>query len=130
MNIFEKTRELGLSEDDFVVVGGGVLTALGLVKWDNDIDMAVTPEVFESFRNQGWEQYEREGKGLLRHDVYDIGVDFGEWDLNDLKQDAFQLEGILFMSLQKLHTWKREASRDKDHEHIQIIEAYMKQHND
>lgn len=130
MDIFEKTKELGLPEDDFVVVGGGVLAALGLVKWNNDIDMAVTTETFATFKDKGWERYEREGKELLRHGVYDVGVDFGEWDLNDLKQDAFQLEGILFMSLQKLHTWKREASRDKDHEHIRIIEAYMKQHND
>lgn len=130
MNIFEKTKELGLPKDDFVIVGGGVLTALGLVKWDNDIDMAVTPEIFESFKGEGWERYERGGKELLRHDVYDIGVDFGEWDLNDLKQDAFQVEGVSFMSLQKLLEWKREAGRDKDHEHIRIIEAYMKQHDD
>jgi hypothetical protein len=130
MSIFEKTRELGLPENDFVVVGGGVLTALGLAKWDNDIDMAVTPEIFESFKDQNWERYEREGKELLRNDIYDVGVDFGQWNLNDLKQDAFQLEGISFMSLQKLLEWKREASREKDHEHIRIIEAYMKHHND
>jgi hypothetical protein len=102
MSIFEKTRELGLPENDFVVVGGGVLTALGLAKWDNDIDMAVTPEIFESFKDQNWERYEREGKELLRNDIYDVGVD----------------------------EWKREASREKDHEHIRIIEAYMKHHND
>jgi len=44
--IAQKIAELGLPKGSFVVVAGSMLVALGLLKWDGDIDIAVSPETF------------------------------------------------------------------------------------
>jgi hypothetical protein len=125
MNLFAKIRELNLAQTEFVVVGGGVLVAHGLLEWDEDVDMCVAPEVFDAFKRQGWRQESWKGKPVLKHGVYDIGVGFGEWSLTDLQDDAMWIEEIPFMSLDKLLAWKRQTGREKDLRHIKIIENYL-----
>ena len=44
--IAQKIAELGLPKGSFVVVAGSMLVALGLLKWDGDIDIDVSPETF------------------------------------------------------------------------------------
>ena len=39
----KKLRELGLNADNAIVIGSGILQALGIRK-SNDIDLVVTPE--------------------------------------------------------------------------------------
>lgn len=126
MNIFEKVNELELSNNDYVVVAGGVLVALDLLEWDDDIDICVTPELFAIFRAKGWPQEEWAGKPVLRHSVYDVGVGFGDWSLKELQADAMIINGIPFMSLQKLLQWKRAMGRPKDVPHIKLIEGHLR----
>lgn len=125
MNVFEKVLELGLPTDSYVVVAGGVLVALGLLDWDGDIDLAVTPEVFERYKSDGWEQDDWRGKLVLRRDIYDIGVGFGEWSLEELQADAQWIQGVPFMSLDKLLQWKKQMGREKDLQHIALVQQYL-----
>ncbi len=125
MDIFEKIRALKLDTNNYVIVAGGVLVALGLLDWDDDIDMAVTTEVFDTFKTQGWSQESWQGKTVLKHDIYDVGVGFGGWSIQELQLDAMIIKDIPFMSLDKLLAWKRQTGRQKDMQHIQLIEMYL-----
>jgi hypothetical protein len=128
MDIFEKIRELNLPEGSYVIVGGGTLVALGLLEWDADIDMSVTPEIFARLQAEGWQQGDWGGKTVLRHDIYDIGIGFGKWSLKDLQADSMNINGIPFISIEKLLQWKREAARPKDLRHVELIEHYLHDH--
>lgn len=126
MNIFEKIEQLGLPSGQYVVVGGGTLVALGLLAWDDDVDICVAPNIFADLQKQGWEQHAWQDKIVLKHDVYDVGIGFGEWSLKDLQSDALYIKGQPFISLKKLTVWKRQMGRPKDLHHIALIDAYLK----
>jgi hypothetical protein len=128
MNIFQKTKDLNLPDGSYVVVGGGLLVALGLLEWDEDIDICVRSEIFEEFQAKGWDQEDWKGKPVLKHDIYDIGTGFGEWSLEDLQADAIVIQDVPFMSLDKLLAWKKQMARPKDLKHIALIESYQKTH--
>lgn len=128
MDIFQRTKDLNLPDGSYVVVGGGVLVALGLLEWDDDVDICVRSEIFDDFKTRGWHQEDWKGKPVLKHDVYDVGIDFGEWSLEDLQADAMIIQDIPFMSLDKLLVWKKQMARPKDLKHIALIEAYQKSH--
>lgn len=128
MDIFDKINELALPTDAYVVVGGGVLVALDLLEWDEDIDLCVTPEIFTRLQTQGWRQEEWAGRPVLRQDIYDIGVGFSRWSLDDLQADAMIINDIPCMNLGKLLQWKQEIGRPKDLEHIDLIQRYIQKH--
>lgn len=126
-NLFEKIEALALPEGQYVIIGGGVLAANGLVEWDHDIDMAVSDDVYTTLQSDGWNSEEavRGDKMVLREDVYDIGVGFGDWTLDQLLEDADVIKGIPFMNLGKLAEWKRQTGREKDLRHVALIEAHL-----
>jgi hypothetical protein len=126
MDIFQKIKQLDLPQGSYVVVGGGILVALGLLDWDEDIDICVTPEIFSRLKKQGWRQEKWQDKIVLKHDVYDISIGFGDWDLGQLLEDALWIKNIPFISLEKLRTWKLNMARPKDLDHIKLIEHYLK----
>jgi hypothetical protein len=125
VDIFDKINELNLQKDKYVVVAGGVLVALGLLDWDEDVDITVTNDIFEDFKNKGWKEYTWKGKPVLKRDVYDVGIGFGQWSLRDLQSDTMWINDIPFMSLNKLLVWKKQMGREKDFHHIELIENYM-----
>jgi hypothetical protein len=127
-DIFLAIKKLNLPLDEYIVVGGGILVALGLHEWDGDVDFAVSANVFQELAHRGWEQKYEEGKTLLKHGDYDIGVNFGEWNLDDLHSDALIINGIPFVSLEKLLVWKHKRNLPKDRRHIEMIEEYLKTH--
>lgn len=126
MDIFEGVRQLKLPDDSYVIVGGGLLVALGLLEWDEDIDICVTPEVFAALEQQGWERHRFQDKTVLKHGIYDVGMGFGKWSLADLAADAEHIQGIPFISLTKLRQWKTAMNRPKDQIHVRLIDDYLK----
>jgi hypothetical protein len=124
-DIFTQIKKLGLPIGHYVVVGGGVLVALGLHEWDGDVDFAVSQDIFDKFVRQGWRQDKEATKTVLRHKDYDVGVNFGEWNLDELLADALIIKDIPFVSLDKLILWKRRRNLPKDQRHIKMIEEYQ-----
>ena len=126
MDILEKITELNWPKNAYVIVGGGVLVALGLVEWDEDIDITVTPEIFDNLKKDGWRQELWEDKVVLKHTFYDVGIGFGDWTLEQLLEDALWIKGIPFISLEKLQTWKLAMGRPKDLYHLKIMQDYLR----
>jgi hypothetical protein len=124
-NIFTEVESLELKQDDYVIVGGGVLVALQLIGWDEDIDICVAPIIYEEFKRHGWKEEKWQDKNVLKKDIYDIGTSFGKWSLFDLQSDALWIKEIPFISLGKLREWKSSMGREKDIEHIKLIDQYL-----
>jgi hypothetical protein len=127
MNVFEKVHALSLPPEQYVVVGSCVLVALQLIEDTSDIDMAVAPKIFDFYKAAGWQQTAGPGKVLLGHDVYEIGVGFGQWSLRQLQEDSMTIDRIPFMSLEKLYLWKSRSGRQKDLPHLRLMEQYLEQ---
>ncbi len=125
MNIFEEIRNLNWPIGSYVVVGGGVLVALELIEWDDDIDIAVKSEIFDKLKVSGWRQEQWQDKIVLKNGIYDVGMGFGDWTLEQLFEDALWIDNIPFISLLKLKTWKTEMGRPKDLESVIKIDDYL-----
>jgi hypothetical protein len=125
LRIFQHIRQLGLPDGQYVIVGGGLLVGLGLLAWDEDIDICVRQEDFDEFKMQGWQEESWQDKPVLKHGIYDIGVGFGKWTLEELLADALLIRGVAFISPAKLLEWKQEMNRPKDAEHIALLKKYI-----
>ncbi len=53
MNLFEEVKRLDLPPGEYVVIGSGILGALG-IRDIADVDLLVSPRVFEQLRERGW----------------------------------------------------------------------------
>lgn len=125
MDIFEKIRELKWPKNSYVIVGGGALVALGLIAWDEDIDITVSRELFDSLKAVGWRQEPMQDMIVVKHGIYDVGTRFGDWALEQLLEDALWIQDIPFINLTKLKAWKAAMGRPKDLAHVRIIEDYL-----
>lgn len=128
MKIIKSVKALGLPKNSFVVVGSSTLVALGLAKSDNDIDLTVIPEIFDRFKNEGWNQELYGEEPVLKNGIYDIGARFYKWKVEDLLEDALWVEEVPFISLEKLLEWKRHMMRGSDIPQLKIIEDYLASH--
>jgi len=132
MNIIEDVRKLNLPEGEYLVLGSGILGALDIRKI-GDIDLLVSSRVFDDLRAQGWDYEEIEIEGQIREHLSrgDVEVYRDFWyggnhpDPATLIADPYMIDGIPFLSLQKLSEIKRILARPKDLHDIELIEAYL-----
>lgn len=136
MNIFEELKKLEIPKEEFVVLGSGILSALG-IREAKDIDLLVKPELFENLKKDGWhyEVIEIEGKprDMLSKDDTQVFKDFW-WQDKTLSSEegiarAQNINGFNFISLQTLLEYKKTAKREKDAQDVVLIEEYLKKNN-
>jgi len=130
MNIIQKIKELNLPNDQYVVIGSGTMSVLG-IREANDIDMSVTEELFRKLKETGeWEELEKYGRPFLKKDVFDINKHLG-WEkysttIQEANKSALFIEGIPFMNLDELIKFKYAMGREKDLKDIELIKEYQK----
>lgn len=124
----QMVQRLELSPRSYVVIGGGVLEALGL-RETMDVDMVVSKNAYQEFRSRGWREYVHDdGKRVLSHRGYRIMTSFMGRDLRRLQRHSFAIDGVRFMSLEDLIKSKEKLGRKKDRQDIALIRAYQKKH--
>ncbi len=140
MNIFEEIHKLNLPPDSYVVVGSGHLIALGL-KEGTDVDIVVTPELFEKCcRDDSWEQVpwtypEKLGQIFLRRGIVELYLDVNAGDFNpstaELIERAVIINNVPFASLEDILALKKEylKTRPKHQKDIELIEQYIQSLN-
>ena len=127
-DIFSRIKALDLPFGEYVVVSSGTLEALG-IRSARDLDIAVTPELFEKLRaDGGWVEEERYGKLFLSKPGIDI-IHQLSWDAypttnEEAISSALIIGGIPFMNLYELKRFKRALGRKKDFADIKLIEEY------
>lgn len=123
MDIQEKIRSLNLPKDSFIVVGSGILGALG-IRESNDIDMIVSQEIFNTLDAAGWEHDTWVDQTVLKKDLFDIGTHWSGQTVDELLRRATVMDNIPYLSLDDLLVWKKERARPKDIIDIQLINDY------
>ncbi|MDO8451811.1 MAG: zinc ABC transporter substrate-binding protein, partial [bacterium] len=116
MNIFSEIRKLNFPPEQYIVVGSGVMAAKGIRK-TKDLDIVVTPELFEKCVSEGWEvhPWTKEsipGKEWLKKDSVELYVQLsrktGGIPAKELLTNSEVIEGIPFITLETLIDFKRE----------------------
>lgn len=136
MNIFEEIDKLNFPSGSYVVVGSGHLIALGL-KEGTDIDIVVTPELFEKCcQDASWEQIpwtypEKLGQIFLRKGIVELYLDVNAGGFNpatmELIQRAVIINNIPFASLKDILAFKKEylKTKPKHQKDIELIEKLL-----
>lgn len=129
MTIFEKVKNLNFPLGQYVVVGSGTLEALG-IRPAQDLDIAVTPELYERLRATGeWQEEERYGKIFLKKSGVDI-IPQLSWEqysttTEEVIASAIIIDGVPFMSPGELIRFKLALGRKKDEEDIALLREYL-----
>ena len=131
MDIFEKVKNLNLPLGEYVVIGGGILEALGIRK-TNDLDIIVTPKLLKELGKTG--KYKEEikwGKLFLIGDKIEIGSKL-DWENYSTKLDkaiktAVVINGIPFLNIEETIKFKKALNREKDLKDLVLIKNYQKE---
>ncbi|MBL8121826.1 hypothetical protein JNM87_03685 [Candidatus Saccharibacteria bacterium] len=124
LDITQRIQALQLPESSYIIVGGSVLTALGLREL-HDIDILTTPEVFECFRQAGWQQVTWLGQPGLRHDVFEMGMQVHGYYVTDLLEGAYYIEGVPYINIELLYAIKSYLRRPEDLRDIDLMTPYV-----
>lgn len=134
INFKQRLDEYGLNTDNSVVIGSGVMNALGL-RESADIDVVVNPETYERLRTEASFVPEVvRGKTLLTGGVFEIGTSWPvlgrDWDYRALLSVSMVIEDVRYITAQFLReakrSWIHEAEgRDKDVVDVRILEKYL-----
>ncbi len=135
MNIFEETKKLNLITGEYIVLGSGILGALG-IREIQDIDLLVTPKLFDELKQAGWKYDEVEMEGRMRErltkDNAEAFKDFwyGEYTPDTMRmiREVDMIKNVPFLPLTKLVEIKKIWNRPKDIQDIQLIEKYWEEH--
>lgn len=134
MDIFSEVKNLNLPLGQYVVVGSGIMQALG-IKEARDIDIVVIPELFEKCKQEGWEQIswtypEKLGQIYLRKGFVELYLDVNCGSCNptteELIENAEIINGVPFIGLDQLISFKKAYGKEKDFADIKLIEEYQK----
>lgn len=134
-DIFEELQNANLPKEEFIVLGSGILAALGIRK-AGDIDILVRPALFAELKNRAWKYEVIEIAGRPREKVSkgvieafkDFWWEEGEWELNKAFEIATKIRGVLFIPLRMFLTVKKKMNRDKDRKDVVLIEKYLSEH--
>ncbi len=122
----EMVERLKLPSSEYIVIGGGVLEALG-IRDTNDIDIVVSKNLYHQFKRKGWREYiQDDGKHVLSHNGYQVMETYVGKSLRDLRPNLFTVQKVHFMGLEDLVACKRKMGRKKDYEDIRLVEEYLR----
>lgn len=131
-NVFKRISYLPLDSDDYIIMGSGVMFALGLKKLDDirDIDLLVT--------NNGWEKVKNLAKNyhnkalnfshlyLLNKkiEIFNAWIP-GNYIPEELIKNAIKIGQFNFASIEDTIRWKKQLHRDKDIKDIDMLLHYL-----
>lgn len=115
--------ELDFDKKQYCIIASDVMLMYGLRDEVNDVDLRVTPELFQ----QLLEKYQMKQSSRLDY-VYELSnkVDVNCKGFN--YNDIVIINGYPVEKLEKQLEWKLVNNRAKDKEDIQRIQDYLKEH--
>lgn len=131
---FDLLRSLDLPLGDYAVFGSGPLLARGIIEHANDIDIIARDAAWEQALEQGELNYLPEEDVTIASffgGLVGVGVSwaYGEVAIDDLIDTAELYNGVPFVLLDHVITYKQIAGRDKDHAHLERIEQWQRTHH-
>lgn len=136
MDIRKSLNEMGLDAENAVVIGSGILDALG-VRNSADIDAVVREDTYARLADGGrFTATQSYGHAILTGGVFEIGTAWGvlgkDQRFDDLYQNSTVVGGVRYITAEFLLAVKKQwaadgKARDKDIADIRLIETYLAQ---
>jgi|SRR3989338_751658 len=133
-----KLNELGLDASNSIVIGSGILQALG-IRISKDIDLVVSQDAYVRLKESGKfspyvNQYKKE---VLIDDLFEIGTSWDvlnkKYQFDDFKDDSIVIDEVRYVTLDFLYkvkdSWfKAGTARPKDLDDLNLIEEFKNRH--
>jgi hypothetical protein len=127
--LFEKVRKLNLVSGKFALFGSAPLGIRNLRECA-DIDIIVEKKLFEELKEDtrfhiARSEFDTE---YLQDDDIEILWKWepGEWDVDKLIKDAETIDGLPFVKLEHLISYKEMRKSERDIRDLKLIEKYIK----
>lgn len=95
----------------------------------HDLDIIVTEDVWNEYHGkEGWEARKmHHGSTYLWNNELELWKDWkpGQWDIEKLIEEAEIIEGLPFVRLERVVTWKKLSAREKDLTDLEIIKKCL-----
>lgn len=134
MDIKTKLQEIGVGDNNGVVIGSGILNVLNL-RESKDIDLIVTKEKYDDLsRNNRFIKKENHGRIILMDDDFEIGTKWivlgKTWEYEDLLNHSVVIDDIRYNKIDFLlkakQSWINDGEgRQKDMDDVKIMEEYL-----
>ena len=125
---------IGLNESNCVVIGSGILSALG-IRSSNDIDVVVTQAAYDQISaSERFVLNETHGRDILADELFEIGTSWGVLgkgqSYDDLASQSVVIDGVRYIDLEFLlrvkESWLHDDDvRQKDIDDVALIKAYL-----
>ena len=131
VSLFDQLKGLNLPVGDFAIFGSGPLVVRGIIPASNDLDILCRRLAWKTVQEIGELEY------LSDYDVTivtmcDGRLTFGtEWgignfDIDALIDSAELIDGLPFVQLEHVASYKEIMKRPKDLDHLEALKAYRK----
>lgn len=134
MNIHEEIEKFGLTPDNTVVIGSGILNALNL-RESKDIDVVITEEKYKEISlDDRFQRTEHNGKEIFVYGLLEAGtscVVVGKtWRFEDLLPHSTMIDGVRYIDIHFLLDIKKwrvthNEGRQKDIDDVRLMEEYL-----
>jgi hypothetical protein len=131
MNIPAEVQKLELPLGEYAVVGSGPLAVRG-IREAHDIDLVVTPQLYDQLKKDGWDEEhipDSKREWVLSHGPFDVAATWSvegyEPEVPQLIADAELIDGVAFVRLEDVMRWKKACAREKDLADIRLIEQFL-----
>jgi len=126
--LFEALRSMQLPRGHYAVFGSGPLLVHGIIDSVNDLDVICRGPVWKHVQAIGVKIPTDDGVLIVStHDgslTFGVGWRYGDFDIDALIEEAEMLEGLPFVPLRHVATFKRLADRPKDREHLAALQRW------
>jgi len=131
MDIFSRIKKFNLPFGQYAVFGSALLDVWRL-RSANDLDIIVTPELFDKLKKEGWEEKQGNGFTILSKGdanittVQDKPTD-GDYfpDRLELIRNAIIINEIPFVRVEEVVACKTAYGRPKDLQDIKFLKDYL-----
>jgi len=127
--LFKKLFSLGLPPEDYAVFGSGPMLVHGLRATIGDLDIIARGSAWQKAHQFGEEQTAPSGlgKAILPAEGIQIYNAWGpgKWTADELIDTSEIIDGIKFVTLDKVAYWKELMGRPKDVEDVKAINHYL-----
>ena len=123
-------RSIGLPDGDFAVFGSGPLLIRGIIAEAADLDVIARGAAWAHAARHG-EMVDLPDHGVVVASFFDGAVTIGNrWAIGDVSIDelidtADTIDGLPFVALEHVRTYKLIADRRKDQEHLKLLDQWL-----
>lgn len=132
MRIDERVRTLSLPLDQVVVIGSGVLDALGL-RMAGDVDLVLSAELFAGLtQHPDWQVRTKHNELLLTHNDTEAFLSWGSDgrpNFQELYSQGVTIDGVRYAHPRMVMSQKQQRGNEKDMRDIALLKGYLNEHS-